>query len=704
MKKLILCTCFILLLVTGCQSTESNVEVGKIEKSNEINDMEVENSTNKEDTLIDDESIEIDLGHTKVIEDVLNVREHATTESTIIGKVFKNGVYQILSEETISNNDKEEVWYKISINDNVGWIAGWFCEVTDDDLSDYNTRMDNLEIGIQSSYSQGDIIDFNELIEWSDFDISFKTDDQISEVTNLLTIESSGKLIVTLNDSLNRERIISRDIRVINEDMYTKALYKSMDLDSKVIAFEKDIDLTYDKDSQAFLSIEDGKLLGWYKAKYKGQTCYYYNYDYYHANASIKINKFNFTLDNGQVLSLDSKGYINKKLTSKGLIILDEFYYKNTLVNLKTGQVYYLNNMILSDDMNYILNYQAFYDDLEYKETSERLVELYLITEDDIKLIYQEKVNNLGVDNIHIKGDTISYSLNYSRLNEWKSTSKTSYKENYELVVDTDTKTATRVLLNENVEHINSIDEDEIIVVYSQMDEKSNVLGNYKLSEIKTIEFARTLDSIDKVLCNWYNITLDNGQEGFAYRKRVEADGERLSMRENMDIILNNGETMEYIAHKLVTTSTYVRDALVFKDIIVFNSYYEGVGLTFISLDDGERINLEMQGEIFISNDNKYLINLEQEYYEYYEYGSYLTLYKINDQGFDEILKIETKGYRIYHDKWTNNDYQFEIQVAAENKSSVSELEKEYVTMKKVDGKWVLEGENLYDLEIILSQ
>jgi uncharacterized protein YgiM (DUF1202 family) len=65
----------------------------------------------------------------KVLADVVNIRKDKTTQSDILKKANKNDVYRMLDEGIDSEN---RTWYLIEYDFGAqGWIAGWFCEKTD---------------------------------------------------------------------------------------------------------------------------------------------------------------------------------------------------------------------------------------------------------------------------------------------------------------------------------------------------------------------------------------------------------------------------------------------------------------------------------------------------------------------------------------------------------------------------------------------
>ncbi|VDN48132.1 conserved protein of unknown function [Petrocella atlantisensis] len=74
-----------------------------------------------------------DILHVQIIADVLNVRESASINSTIVDKVQENAIFEVLEE---AMDDEDQIWYKIKTEKDVlGWIFGAYCvSVEEEDL------------------------------------------------------------------------------------------------------------------------------------------------------------------------------------------------------------------------------------------------------------------------------------------------------------------------------------------------------------------------------------------------------------------------------------------------------------------------------------------------------------------------------------------------------------------------------------------
>ncbi len=279
--------------MAGCKSSVVKSDQNNHEQTGIQENTRQETAGNVEDS---EDEIETPVAARVIVaEDVLNMRKSPSESAEVIGKVFRGSVYEVLSEK-VSDENEEQTWYQILINGQEGWIAGWFCELTDDDLIDYNSRMDQVEIDINAYYLLGHVLDFDALVDWQDYQVSYEGKDGLEPVDKKLTLATAGQLVIELRDMLGRSRRLEWPILLGQEDRYMKALYESMSFESAIIAFEKDVDLTYDETAEAFITIKDGNLMGWYKAKYKGQTVYYYNENIFHTNSSINFARFHFKL------------------------------------------------------------------------------------------------------------------------------------------------------------------------------------------------------------------------------------------------------------------------------------------------------------------------------------------------------------------------------------------------------------------------
>jgi uncharacterized protein YgiM (DUF1202 family) len=123
----------VFLFLSGCRPIEG------LEPSEGLTES-IDASVAEDDTQLDEpvtmpEAEETDLLHVQIIADVLNVRETASINSTIVDKVKENAVFQVMEE---AMDAESQVWYKIKTEQEVlGWIFGAYCiSVEDEDELD----------------------------------------------------------------------------------------------------------------------------------------------------------------------------------------------------------------------------------------------------------------------------------------------------------------------------------------------------------------------------------------------------------------------------------------------------------------------------------------------------------------------------------------------------------------------------------------
>ena len=126
-RHIMLLFIMIFFFLSGCKPIEG------LEPSEGLTEA-VEESVIEEETALEEPEMleeEIDVLHVKIIADVLNVREAASINSTILDKVKENAVFEVL-EEALDTED--QVWYKIKTEQEVlGWIFGAYCIPVEDE-------------------------------------------------------------------------------------------------------------------------------------------------------------------------------------------------------------------------------------------------------------------------------------------------------------------------------------------------------------------------------------------------------------------------------------------------------------------------------------------------------------------------------------------------------------------------------------------
>jgi len=315
-------------------------------------------------------------------------------------------------------------------------------------------------------------------------------------------------------------------------------------------------------------------------------------------------------------------------------------------------------------------------------------VRIYKRINKGLDLIYNFESEKLLLHRLNFISDNgVEFTANYEIENEWRSTNPYGYKEKYRLNINGDEVINSRI--SGDVALVNNVDNDEIITVYSKLDESSNIIGRFKRSDIELLTFNRTLDKIDDKLCDWFDVNLKDGQLGYAYRPRTELDGTEIYLDEPMYIKLNNGELYTMMVDGLLAYGD-IDDCLLFNDVIVHYIYYDGVGSFLISLENGEDIDAPFYGLIDVSPNKSYAVGAGGDS----EAGwSWLNLVHIVDNNYNRKLELATdKGY-IRSGEWlSDTEYKFIV--------NIYEFGETFGILKLENGQWSIQLDEKYEIEV----
>lgn len=663
MRKIIVIV--VLFILTGCQL--NNVDENEENIISEESRINTKNTA--DETAEKGETYEEPLRRVKVEVDVLNFRDQPHIDGILLGQVFQNSVYEVIEEKRISNDNTIEVWYKLNVGDNyTGWVAGWFCVETSEALQDNNIAMDSLTVEIKDYYYEGNTIDFDDLMDWETFDVFFRSESsEMESVSNIFVLSESGSLIIRLQDSLGRSRDIVKDIEVFEYSETKKTLFAEMDFDSKIVGQEDVRDINYNEKSEGFLSIVKGELIAWYKVEYNGQECYMYEADGAITFSSAKFARYNIALDNGEVIIVDGGGEASAIYADKGIIGISNYPDISTYVDIFSGEIYEFAYREYNEDHTGFMSFNHFSEGRFRDEELMRDYSIYNITEEGFELVFKEESEHIGLENIDfISKNIVEYSIYYDRTNPWKSTDPRALYERYRVTVDDDQ--VSKELISEPNRELNKVDYEEEIVVYSEMDETSEILGMFKRNDIVNIEYSRTFDVIDSKLCDWFYVDMGKFQ-GYSYRSRSEYDGSKLHLEEPMAFILNSGETMPIETDGFGAFIYSIDDSLIFNDTIIFYYSFEGSGSWCKSADDGSVLDVPMKGYIYVSPQSDYLIDVSYPYIEGY---CELVVYQISGKEYIEQCRLRSNEANFHDIEWVG-DYElgFTVNTGSSNEGGL---------------------------------
>lgn len=152
-----------LLFLVGCQNNQVSNDLNVVDNNNvtvENKNTDVENINNNKpsETVAEDsndEEVVTEVEETlsvMVLVSRLNARKEPTTESEVVGMLLEWESSEVIETQKDAEDNK---WYNVRFaDDEVGWIAGWYCSeiysdnilgdyVTLTDVTDYNSKLHN---------------------------------------------------------------------------------------------------------------------------------------------------------------------------------------------------------------------------------------------------------------------------------------------------------------------------------------------------------------------------------------------------------------------------------------------------------------------------------------------------------------------------------------------------------------------------------
>lgn len=662
MKKIWILLCLLLLVSCNQQNTVNS----KVKKENE-NITVVEE---KQEETVENENVTetTPFNHYKVNVDVLNVRQEPTTESDVLGQVFKDGVYEVLEKKIVNIDGKDEEWLNIKVLDTRGWIASWFCEETQEDLYDYNPRFEELDFKWSDYYVKGHQFQ----LQSDYFEIVYKLDDQ--KLLNN-TLYNSGFLSIDFIDPLNRIYNMSGDILVKEEEEFYKAIYESMDVNAPILAFEHENNINY-VNSEVFVSLVNNELEIWYKITYQEKEAYFKRNDFFYHNDYVQINKFHFLTDNG-VIDMEADGGINSELAEHGLIIFKSSDSESIIIDMKTKEMYDYNKIRYDKEKNYLVScymYGSWFSDAKEQVNKFKVYAL----DDGLELLFEEERKSLGVYEVTFD-DGITYKYLYEVENEWASTLASPYMETYHL---DDNMNLTLISGNRDLvkgEQLVTVD------VYDSMNVNHEPVDTISISSNELV-FTKNIQVYQQELYNWYQVKDKNL---YVLRKRTDLDGRLIRPDDSMNFIMQNGLVLTKETDQSISLSTYINDELLFRNILAFNRYEDGAFLDFYDTETTEEIMIPFEGEFALSPNKETMIVSENDYVS----GFILKTVSVAD--LNVVFSIESDTGWISDMYWEDDQYFFKY---AKYNGKIHET---LVQVIYQDGQWQVL--NLEDFDFIIN-
>lgn len=198
------------------------------------------------------------------------------------------------------------------------------------------------------------------------------------------------------------------------------------------------------------------------------------------------------------------------------------------------------------------------------------------------------------------------------------------------------------------IEAIDKTNPKPVFQVYENYNDLSTSIGSYTVEDCETIEFINVYDIIDNAYTLWFEVTLNTGSKGYAYRPLRQEEKDLPILDETISLVLTNGGLHEITLYE----DNWYRSVDLVSGLEMLNTYllsyaYEGEMKMMLSKDDGLG-EVQTAAEYYTTPDQKYL--LEKTYsYGGYGYGreDILTIYDVSSGKKEHKQIFDQTGYWI---------------------------------------------------------
>lgn len=102
--------------------------------------------------IVVDDNSNSERNNVMILVDVLNVRKDVSTDSAILGKVYKNDLFEVIEKKL---DEDDNLWYEVNSEFGVtGWIAGWFTVKVETEKEKYIKANKGELLNISNEYKE----------------------------------------------------------------------------------------------------------------------------------------------------------------------------------------------------------------------------------------------------------------------------------------------------------------------------------------------------------------------------------------------------------------------------------------------------------------------------------------------------------------------------------------------------------------------
>ncbi|MBI9011469.1 MAG: SH3 domain-containing protein [Clostridiales bacterium] len=664
MKKIVLI--FIIIFLVGCHDETRTpiAEAVPITVESKTIDSEISDAEPSEvdpvEEVDESEKIMVDV-------DVLNLREEPSVSSEKLGSVYKTSVYEVLATKVIMNGEKEETWYRVHVGkETEGWIAGWFCEATDEEPNDL-AIVEAPSIKLHQMYKTGETINKEDMVT-SRYTIEVLIDDVIVEESFTFNTVGKYEVEVTTYDELLRE---------LSKETFDIEVYKNIlgfgylkPNETRTAVIESRTSYQLDMSS---LYIDFNHVI-WCKAKLDGQILYVNTDDleieHFYEVQNIEMP---FTKYGGLTLGLKS-ATLNKGMMNDGFIwILD---LGTMIVNLESGALIELEDSveILPQD-RLIVNYSSYQDYSMSRKSKKSLFQVIKMTEDDFEVVYKNSGDYIGFETIELGADKIVAEGYYDSKDHWQYAPENRKVDTLNLT-SADGSWFCLTTGNDTL-HVGYPEE---IVVHTSMDELSEKIGVYTPEDLLETQYLATYDIIDGKTVMWFEVTLSDSLTGYAYRTWRDDESRSVLCDKNITFILDDGKRKVIESeNKFFYIPLNISDALSSLGLYTTYIWFDERVINVFDRKDGRELEVPFNSQIELSPDKTKVLATT------WHYGEPITtirIYNIENKVLEEIYMYNFVRTNAFEFKWIDDQTIAFVKGTSEGKFD------ETITYK--DGQWIV--------------
>lgn len=457
-----------------------------------------------------------------------------------------------------------------------------------------------------------------------------------------------------------------------NDTCDLRQIYESHSKESKMIGlFDSN-----DCDSYEVIEhwiINDLKTEVWYKVKCSnGLIGFTYQSDFNKAD-TLSFNDLFIVSDDQVLFNRDTEeSIIITKLTNNNAVITSN---ESTLISLDTGNKYdFRSNWTTTGDDSMFVIFQYVNDYLFSHEVKDDFIVLDLNSE-NFDVLYHLERPLLYVDfySNPVINETV-FEIGTLSADPWSCADIFIIEEEAKIVGDGNDITL------EFIESNYLVIDQELMIVYEEMDCSSSVISETYSNQAEKINFLNTFDIIDDELILWFEIQLKDGSTGYAYRSKRDSENDHIRSIFDLDFMLENGQSYNLKNEYCSSWNQYfIRDEFVVMGQYMYTHWFDGSDNFSISFRDGTISTLPIDSDYKLSKSKRLMI--EKNNVPSND-SCYIKLFQIGESDLVEIFIFEEEFAFIDRIKEVS-DTEIEFYVNYRDEESLK-------TIKLYNDGWIL--------------